>query len=142
MKSARGPAPPPPPKGRITKRDRARYAFYVHRDDTPISIREAWNRWPEMREVRPSFGAFRAAIYRLNGSGDRHHLYAIEKGMTVVYMINMACLWYLYQRGYISREEENRARKWVSFTIQEEMEPSRVEKIIRNTKNGWNTWER
>lgn len=142
MKGSLGPVPPSPPKGRITKRDRIRYAFYIHRDNTPISIRDAWNNWPEIREVHPSYDAFRIAIYRLNGTGDRHHLYSIERGMTVLYMVNFNCLIYLYQRGYISRDEENRARKWISFTIQDEMKPGRVEKIIGSTKHGWANWER
>jgi len=142
MKSGYPLHPPPPPKGRITKRDRVRYAFYIHREDTPISIRDAWDSWSEIREIHPTYKAFQQTVYRLSGAGDRHHLYAIKRGMTVLYMINLACIWYLFQRGYISKTDEDYARKWVIFTIQDEMEPDRVERIIMRTKYGWRTWVR
>ena len=142
MNGSSPPLPPPPDRGRRTKLDCIRYAFYLHRDVTPISITDAWEQWPEMREVHPSFDAFRVNVYRLNGTGDRHHLYAIGEQRYRTYLVNMSGLLYLFQRGYISKEEENRARKWLCFTLPDVMDEKRADKIIRSTKHGYRSWTR
>lgn len=135
--------PPSPTYGNVTKLDKIRYAFYVNRRDTPITIRNAWKWWREIREFQNTYHAFRTNVSRL-ANNPAQHLYRIETRPLgpYVYMLSFTAVNYLSDRGYISKQEENRGRKWVSFTIQDVMPESRVNKIIASTKGGWRTWER
>lgn len=133
-----------PSYGRVTKLDRIRCLFHKHRRETPITVRDAWRSWRKLHEFQDTYDAFRVNVSRLSGRGSEQHLYSIETRPygPYLYLINFKGLRYIYHKGYISKEDENRARKWLSFTVQDVMKPSRVNRIIESTKHGWRSWER
>ncbi|MGC9308363.1 MAG: hypothetical protein ACP5FL_06255 [Thermoplasmatota archaeon] len=131
---------PSPPHGRQTKTDVILYAFYRHRQTTPISIREAWETWPETRRVQDSISALRSNIRRLNGHGGPYLLYQIKSSMASVYMLNLRGAKHLKERGLITQKEHAALRKWIIMAIQEEMPSERVNRIIGKTRKGWRGW--
>jgi len=132
-------APPPPIKGRMTKADQLRYSFLKRMRGTPISIKDVWNMWPEIRRTFKTRDSLALTIRRLSGGGC--HLLSIVNGpypkSLKTYFISLDGIRYLRMRGYLDDHEYAYARRKYSYFIEDVLPPGRVRRVLSHMKGQW-----